>query len=154
MRDSGAMANSYDTNEIRSKGGSRADYTDEQASASNQIPQQPRANLTRQQVAALEPDARKKYEQFIRLSQVNQVKGPLPTNPVDEKLRVINKEEQEKANKRHLPDLPMDQEIKTQTEQLLRAIKGPLANVLKAVPKWFQITLDEQRARSFFQAVS
>jgi hypothetical protein len=73
---------------------------------------------------------------------------------VDEKLRVINKEEQEKANKHPLPDLPMDQATKTQTEQLLRAIKGPLANVLKAVPKWFQITLDEQRARSFFQAVS
>jgi hypothetical protein len=147
-------ASSDDVVEVPNPNSQQSRQTPHQAQAPKQIPQQPRANLTREQIAALEPDARKKYEQFVRLSQANQVKGPTPTNPVDEKLRVINKEEQEKANKHPLPDLPMDQATKTQTEQLLRAIKGPLANVLKAVPKWFQITLDEQRARSFFQAVS
>jgi hypothetical protein len=147
-------ASSDDVVEVPNPNSQQSRQTPHQAQAPKQVQQQPRANLTREQIAALEPDARKKYEQFVRLSQANQVKGPTTTNPVDEKLRVINKEEQEKANKHPLPDLPMDQATKTQTEQLLRAIKGPLANVLKAVPKWFQITLDEQRARSFFQAVS
>jgi hypothetical protein len=147
-------ASSDDVVEVPNPNSQQSRQTPHQAQAPKQVLQQHRGNLTREQIAALEPDARKKYEQFVRLSQANQVKGPTPINPVDEKLRVINKEEQEKANKQPLPDLPMDQATKTQTEQLLRAIKVPLANVLKAVPKWFQITLDEQRARSFFQAVS
>jgi hypothetical protein len=62
---------------------------------------------------------------------------------------------QEEAQRREpLPDIPMDQETKQTMLNLLRQILLPLANVGKAVPKWFQITGDVTRARQFFHTVS
>ncbi|KAH8803559.1 hypothetical protein F5884DRAFT_904076 [Xylogone sp. PMI_703] len=67
-----------------------------------------------------------------------------------EKLKTIMREESMKARE-PLPDIPMDAETKVLMAKLLRDILSPLANVGKAVPKWYQLTHDQTRARIFFR---
>jgi hypothetical protein len=130
--------------------------------------QQARVNLSREQVAALDPENRKKYEAMMRAqanqaSQANTVaNGVNPSNATrapqlnpeqTAKYRTIQKEEEERG-KEPLPNIPMDAETKAATEELLKAIVQPLNNVGRVVPRWFLVTLDEQRTRAFFRAVS
>ncbi|RQM07200.1 hypothetical protein DH86_00000896 [Scytalidium sp. 3C] len=115
-------------------------------------PQANRPTLTPQQIQNLDPEARKRYEQALRASQANQAGGQ--NNNADiERLKAIMQEEVVKARE-PLPDLPMDAETKAAMAKLLRDILTPLANVGKAVPKWYQLTHDQTRARLFFRTVS
>jgi hypothetical protein len=130
--------------------------------------QQARANLSREQVAALDPENRKKYEAMVR-GQANQANQAHPVasganqpnanragqlNPEQTaKYRAIQREEEERG-KEPLPDIPMDPETRAATEELLKAIVQPLNNVGRVVPRWFLVTLDEGRTRAFFRAVS
>lgn len=109
-------------------------------------PHQP-PRYTEQQLAALSPEERKKYEQAQRLFQASRGQASEL-----EQLRTIMQEELQRREP--LPDIPMDQETKQTMVNLLREIHGPLTNVGKAVPKWFQITRDVARARLFFRTVS
>ncbi|KAH8815602.1 hypothetical protein F5884DRAFT_183886 [Xylogone sp. PMI_703] len=104
--------------------------------------------LTPQQVQNLDPEARKRYEQALRASQANQ--APQVNEADMEKLKTIMQEESMKARE-PLPDIPMDAETKASMAKLLRDILSPLANVGKAVPKWYQLTHDQTRARMFFR---
>jgi hypothetical protein len=100
---------------------------------------------TDQQIAALNPEERKKYEQSQRMFEASRA-------PPMEQLKQIMKEESKPSN--ILADIPMDQETKQIMVKLLREIHAPLINVMKAVPKWFAITHDTARARQFFRTVS
>ncbi|KAG0646689.1 hypothetical protein D0Z07_6279 [Hyphodiscus hymeniophilus] len=109
--------------------------------------QQPR-QLTPQQLATMDPEAKKAYEQSVqmwkaqRLSQANaEDMKKLKSFSVDEALRA----------REPLPDIPMDPQTKETMVNLLRQIHTPLSNVAKAVPKWFAVTHDENRARIFFR---
>ncbi len=65
----------------------------------------------------------------------------------------FDRKEQQNA-RNPLPDIPMDAETKRQMAESLKTIVGPMQNVFRALNKWFQITLDEDRARKFIRAVS
>jgi hypothetical protein len=112
--------------------------------------QQPRT-LTSQQLASLDPEARKKYEQAIQMWKANRI---AQANAEDmRKLKSFSQEEAQRARE-PLPDIPMDPETKATMINLLRQIQQPLTNVAKAVPRWFAVTHDENRARIFFRTVS
>ncbi|KAH8658773.1 hypothetical protein BGZ60DRAFT_126893 [Tricladium varicosporioides] len=110
---------------------------------------QGRPTLTPQQVANLDPEARKKYEMNARMAQV--ARGPMDqaTKADLEKLRSIAQEEASKTQP--VDDVPMDQGMKDTVTRMLREIKQPLTNMTKAIPRWYQITHDENRAREFFR---
>lgn len=101
-----------------------------------------------QQLAALAPEERKKYEHAQRMLQAS--RGPQQGDLGQ--LRAIMQEEAQRRDP--LPDIPMDQETKQTMVNLLRQIQTPLTNVGKAVPKWFQLTHDVARAKLFFRTVS
>jgi hypothetical protein len=126
--------------------------------------QQARGNLIREQVAALDPENRKKYEAMMRAqasqashqqganqSHANRAGQPNPEQHA--KYRAIEREEDERG-KEPLPDIPMDSDTKASTEELLKAIVPPLNNVGRVVLRWYLVTLDDVRIRAFFRAVS
>ena len=111
--------------------------------------QQPR-QLTAQQIAQLDPQARKVYEQGVQTWKTQRI---AQTNAEDlKKLKAISSEELSHARE-PLPDIPMDPKTKDAMIRLLSQINQPLSNVAKAVPRWFAVTHDENRARTFFRAV-
>jgi hypothetical protein len=141
-------ASSDDVVEVPNPNTQQPRSTPQQAQGPGQPPQQGRPNLTPQQVAALDPESRKKYEHMLRLQQNRQTQ----LSQADmQKLRTIAQEESKRPRE---PDVPMDPDTKAAASMKLRAIVPPLSNVHKAVPRWFQITHDEARARTFFRAVS
>jgi hypothetical protein len=116
---------------------------DQQAQAQKQPPQQQFRQLNPAAVAALDPESRKKYEQGLKMARD---KAQL------EKFRSIAHEEQQ--NTQPAADIPMDPATKANVTKMLRDILQPLSNMSRAVPRWYQITGDETRARSFFRLVS
>ncbi len=86
-------------------------------------------------------------------NQSNASRAPQLNPEQTAKYRAIQREEEERG-KEPLPNIPMDAETKAATEELLKAIVQPLNNVGRVVPRWFLVTLDEQRTRAFFRAVS
>lgn len=110
------------------------------------VAQQARPNLTQQQIAQLDPEARKKYEQALRMFQASREQP----NPHMAKLKSIMEEEVAKARD-PLPDVHMDQETRSRVAGLLRDMHAPLNNMGKAIPKWYTMTRDDNRAREFFR---
>jgi hypothetical protein len=158
-------ASSDDVVEVPNPNAQQSRPAPQQSQGSKQPNQQTRANLTREQIAALDPENRKKYEAMMRAqanqasqapqaaNQANANRAPQMNPEQNAKLAAIVKEEQERG-KEPLPDIPMDPETKAATEELLKAIVGPLTNVARVVPRWFLVTLDEGRTRAFYRAVS
>ena len=119
--------------------------------ASKPVPHQNRPNLNPQQIAALDPEARKKYEAALRMFQASQSQNPQSELAI--KLRNIGQEEAKRAVQDALPDIPMDKESKVKMQNLLRDIVIPLTKLHKIIPRWYQMTRDDNRARTFFRAV-
>ncbi|KAF4625361.1 hypothetical protein G7Y89_g12805 [Cudoniella acicularis] len=118
----------------------------QQGQMQKQASQQGRPTLNSQQVANLDPEARKKYEMNARMAQVSRV----PTENAElEKLKMWAQEEMQNAPP--LVDVPMNQEMKATVMKMLREIVQPLQNMNKAALKWYEITRDENRARAFFR---
>jgi hypothetical protein len=157
-------ASSDDVVEVPNPNAQQSRPAPQQSQGSKQPNQQTRANLTREQVATV-PENRKKFEPMIRAqanqasqapqtaNQANANRAPQMNPEQSAKLAAIVKEELERG-KEPLPDIPMDSETKAATEELLKAIVGPLTNVAKVVSRWFLVTLDEGRTRAFYRAVS
>jgi hypothetical protein len=157
-------ASSDDVVEVPNPNAQQSRPAPQQSQGSKQPNHQTRANLTREQVAT-GPENRKKFEPMIRAqanqasqapqtaNQANANRAPQMNPEQNAKLAAIVKEELERG-KEPLPDIPMDSETKAATEELLKAIVGPLTNVAKVVPRWFLVTLDEGRTRAFYRAVS
>ncbi|CAG8950661.1 hypothetical protein HYFRA_00002871 [Hymenoscyphus fraxineus] len=100
--------------------------------------QQARPVLTPQQVAALDPEARKRYELNARNAQASA------------RLLAIMREEAEKAKTKTYAEIPMNAEMKNKVTRMLREVLlHPLNNMTKALPRWYQITQDDDRARKF-----
>jgi hypothetical protein len=114
-----------------------------------------RPNLTPQQIAALDPEKRKKYEAMLKMHQANMQSQTriMQMDPVMlEKLEAIKREERD--NFRDSQHIPMDENARKLTAQMIMAIIGPLNNVGKILSRWFQITSDEEQARKYCRIVS
>ncbi|TVY39160.1 hypothetical protein LOCC1_G005571 [Lachnellula occidentalis] len=92
------------------------------------------------QLAALDPESRKKYEQAL--------KGARDKADMD-KLTSIRNEEQQ--NNQPAPEIPMDPATKADVVKRLKEILVPLNNMNRAVVRWYQITRDEPRTKAFFR---
>ncbi|RDL40555.1 uncharacterized protein BP5553_00534 [Venustampulla echinocandica] len=112
-------------------------------------PQQGRLSLTPAQVATLDPEARKKYEADARMAQAAQANQRTVADL--EKLKTINQEELAKINMQPPADIPLDAEMKAKVTKMLREILQPFSNMTKAIPRWYGITHDDNRARMFFR---
>ncbi|KAH6720050.1 hypothetical protein BKA61DRAFT_228493 [Leptodontidium sp. MPI-SDFR-AT-0119] len=113
--------------------------------------QQPRQHPTSQQIAAMDPDTRKRYENAMRAAQnSNQAPKMIAEHA---RLAILQKEEQAKLP-HILPDIPMDEETRKKTAAALLGVLQGMINVSKALPRWFQVDHDEAQARRFFQARS
>jgi hypothetical protein len=121
-----------------------------QPSQSQQAMLQPPRQLTPQQLATMDPEARKVYEQSVQKWKAQRM---TQANSEDiKRLKVFSMEETQRAQE-YMPDIPMDSQTKEKMVELLKQIHYPLSNVAKAVPRWFAVTHDENRARMFFRAV-
>lgn len=146
-------ASSDDVVEVPNPNAQQARPAQPPAQGPNQ-PSQMRVPLTPAQVASLNPDQRKKYEQMLQLSQASMANRTMQVDPaMQEKLENIKKEEREKFRDSH-QDIPMDEATRKQTAARIMQIVGPLTNVGKILSRWFQITLDEETARKYCRAVS
>lgn len=111
--------------------------------------QQPRQLPTPQQLAAMDPDTRKKYENAMRATHIANQASKMTAEQA--RLAIISKEEQAKLP-HTLPDIPMDEETRKKTAAALLSVHSGMINVSKALPRWFQVDHDEAQARRFFQA--
>ncbi|KAL2074468.1 hypothetical protein VTL71DRAFT_8246 [Oculimacula yallundae] len=111
--------------------------------------QQPRPHPTPQQLAAMDPETRKRFENAMRNAQ-NSNQGP-KASAEQARLAIVSKEEQAKLP-HTLPEIPMDEETKRKTAAALVNVLPMMINVSRAVPRWFQINPDETQARRFLQA--
>ncbi|KAG9233983.1 hypothetical protein BJ875DRAFT_484605 [Amylocarpus encephaloides] len=112
-----------------------------QAQAKKPAGQQNR-NLTPQEVAALDPEARKRYETNIIMAQHARAQ---------QALKLIMVEEQQKSALEPFEEVPMNAEAKATVTKLLRdGLLQPLMNMAKAMPRWYQMTQDDNRARTFY----
>jgi hypothetical protein len=147
-------ANSDDVVEVPNPNIQQARSAQQAGQAPNQIPQM-RPNLTPQQIAALDPEKRKKYEAMLKMHQANMQSQTriMQMDPVMlEKLEAIKREERD--NFRDSQHIPMDENARKLTAQMIMAIIGPLNNVGKILSRWFQITSDEEQARKYCRIVS
>lgn len=83
-------------------------------------------------------------------------KGTQPTSHTDltERLKAIGQEEQRRALQEHLADFLMSPRERAETASKLQRIVIDMNKVGRGLRMWFNITGDEERARSFFQRVS
>lgn len=120
-----------------------------------QVSQQPSQSkaLTAHQIAALKPDERKRYEAMLLHRAQNQ--NPLRdlTAEQQERFRKLVSEEQQ-SSRNPLPDIPMDAETKKRMQDSLQAVLPHAKNVSKVIPRWFALTLDDERTRKYFRTVS
>jgi hypothetical protein len=119
----------------------------QQNQAPKPAPQQARPNLTPQQIAQLDPEARKKYDAAVRMFQASRGEQ---LNMA--KLKTIMEEENVRARE-PLPEIPQDQETRLKVASLLRNIPSSLNNMMKVIPKWYAMTRDDNRARDYFHTV-
>ncbi|KAI3527831.1 hypothetical protein CSPX01_16667 [Colletotrichum filicis] len=139
--------------------------TDEPADVpqASQQPQRPTAqpgqmrpfpNFTPEQIAAMNPEQRAKYEAMKSRQQAMQAasSGIAPTENDFDKLRRIGQEEQRLMMTEHMPDIPMSPEQRTETCTKLMKIVVDMGKIGKALGRWYAATRDDQRAKSYFRA--
>ncbi|KAH7360495.1 hypothetical protein BKA65DRAFT_577250, partial [Rhexocercosporidium sp. MPI-PUGE-AT-0058] len=102
-----------------------------------------------QQLAAMDPETRKRYEHAMRAAQSSNQAPKMSAEHT--RLAILSKEEQAKVP-HTLPDIPMDEETRKKTAAALLSVLQGMINVSKALPRWFQVDHDEAQARRFFQA--
>jgi hypothetical protein len=129
-------ASSDDIVEISNPNGQQPARTaPQQTPVQKQPSQQGRQPLTQAQVAALDPEARRKYEMSLKMERFKQIaQEEMPPKPA--------------------ADIYMDQETKVNVLNALRGIIQPLQNMGRAVLRWYQVIRDDARLRQFFRLVS
>ena len=103
--------------------------------------------LTPQQVAALNPEQRAKYEAMLRSRQQAQSEDI-------ERLKAIGQEERRQAQLEQVEDVLMTPEQLRDMGQKIRQIIGEFNKLGKALGRWYSLTHDDARARLFFKMVS
>jgi hypothetical protein len=116
----------------------------QQTQAQKSAPPQgrPNLNLTPAQVAALSPEDRKKHEMLIRVARAEQ------------KIKAIAVDEQQKSDSTQFVPVHEDPETKANAQALLKEIIAPMMNMSKAMPRYYMMVQDENRARTFYALVS
>jgi len=107
----------------------------QQPPVQKQPSQQGRQQLTQAQVAALDPEARRRYEMHLKM----------------ERFKTIA---QEDASIKPAADIYMDQETKANVVIALGGIIQPLQNMGRAVMRWYQVMGNDARLKQFFRLVS
>jgi hypothetical protein len=126
------------------------------ASQPNQ-PQQPQGPrmLTPQQIAALTPEQRAKYEAMMR-AQMNKA-GQMPPqggNEILARLKALGQEEQRQSVRENDPEIPMSQQEYQETADKLKRIVVDMSKIGRGLSRWYGLTRDDQRAKMFFRTVS
>ncbi|KAJ4268784.1 hypothetical protein NW762_002852 [Fusarium torreyae] len=130
------------------------------ASQSNQ-PQQPQGPvpklLTPQQVAALSPENRAKYEQVIKMQMMNKAgqnqagAQSQVNNEIMIRLKALGQEEQKQSIQEVMHDIPMTPEEHTETATKLQRIVVDMSKIGRGLSRWYGITRDDARAKMFFR---
>ncbi|KAK5631765.1 hypothetical protein RRF57_007479 [Xylaria bambusicola] len=114
---------------------------------SQQIPPQI-PHLSAEQLAAMTPEQRQKYEAMVRSRQ------SAPTAQMSEdmlRLKAIGQEQHQVGMKEQLPDIPMTPEQYQDTAQKVQNMCGEMNKVSKVLGRWYSVTHDDARARLFFK---
>ncbi|EMR66157.1 hypothetical protein UCREL1_6848 [Eutypa lata UCREL1] len=111
------------------------------------VPGPPLPALTPQQLAALPPEQRAKYEAMVRSRQQPQ--------PEDiERLKAIGQEERRAAQQEQVEDIPMSAEQLEEMTQKIRHMSSEVNKLGKVLGRWYSLTHDDARAHMFFKMVS
>ncbi|TGJ86142.1 hypothetical protein E0Z10_g2669 [Xylaria hypoxylon] len=101
-----------------------------------------------EQLAAMTPEQRQKYEAMVKSRQ------PTATGQMSEdmiRLKAIGQEQHQAAMKEQLPDIPMTPEQYQDTAQKIQAMCGEMNKISKILGRWYAVTHNDARARSFFK---
>ena len=102
--------------------------------------------LTQQQIAALNPEQRAKYEAMLR--------GRQPQPEDIERLKAIGQDERRQAQLEQVEDVPMTPEQLRDMGQKIRHMIGEVNKLGKVLGRWYSLTHDDTRAHLFFKMVS
>jgi hypothetical protein len=120
--------------------------------------QKPIPRLNPQQIAALNPEQRNKYEQYIKMQMANKgLQGSNPNQATNEslaRLRVIGQEVQRQFATEAMPDIMMSPQDHADTANKLQRIVQDMTNIGRGLSKWYALTRDDARAKMFFRTVS
>ncbi|EXM13004.1 hypothetical protein V3481_017379 [Fusarium oxysporum f. sp. vasinfectum] len=108
--------------------------------------------LTPQQLAALTPEQRAKYEVRMR-AQMNKA-GQMPPqggNEIMARLKALGQEEQRQFVRENDPEIPMSQQEYQETADKLKRIVVDMSKISRGLGKWYGLTRDDQRAKMFFR---
>ncbi|KAI0390816.1 hypothetical protein F5Y17DRAFT_40734 [Xylariaceae sp. FL0594] len=123
----------------------RAVSQQQQAQPVSAAPAQPQGvHLTPEQVAALNPEQRQKYDALVK-SRQNGVAEAL------NRLKAIGQEQHQIAIHEQLPDVPMTSEQYRETAQRIQGLCLEMTRMSKLLSRWYALTRDDAKARLFFK---
>ncbi|KHN99640.1 uncharacterized protein MAM_02493 [Metarhizium album ARSEF 1941] len=102
--------------------------------------------LTPQQIAALSPEQRAKYEQIMKLQLTGQAAPDLIA-----RLQIISQEELRQFSQESMPEISMTAQELGETGAKLQRIAQDVYRVGRGLTKWYSITRDDARAKMFFR---
>lgn len=105
--------------------------------------------LTPEQLAAMTPEQRQKWEQMLRSRQQLQ---PSPEEMA--RLKTLSAEAHVQLQHENMPDIPMSDEDRNKIENKIRETVGNMLKIGKGFSKWYAITHDDARAKMYFRTVS
>ncbi|KAI1816783.1 hypothetical protein GGS20DRAFT_159798 [Poronia punctata] len=109
----------------------------------------PRAPFfTPEQVAALPPEQRQRYEAIVRNRQTHNQQQIVEGMA---RLKAIGQEQLQASSREQLPDIPMSPEQYRDTAQKIQNMCTEMTKVSKILGRWFSLTRDEARAAMFFK---
>jgi hypothetical protein len=104
-----------------------------------------------EQLAAMSPDQRQKYEAMVKSRQAA---ANTQMNDIMTRLRAIGQEQHQAAANEQLPDILMTPEQYREIAQKIQAMVGEMSKISKILGKWYLVTQDDERAVLFFKMVS
>lgn len=136
------------------RGSDDVDTTNSTPAAAQRPPSQPGQTgpprITPAQLAAMSPEQRQKYEQFLKARQAQAA----PQNQDIERLRTISNEASRQCREETLPDVPMSPQQHMEMTRDAQHMLGEIRKVAKLLTKWYSLTHDDMRARQYFVTVS
>lgn len=116
--------------------------------------------LTPQQVQALNPAQRAKYEQYLKMQMAGQGQqaAAMMQQQVGQegvnRLRQLSGEEVRAFKEQPTPEIAMSPQERNETAAKLQRIATDMGKVGRGLTKWYSITRDDARAKIFFRTVS
>ncbi|KAI0201497.1 hypothetical protein F4808DRAFT_127937 [Astrocystis sublimbata] len=110
------------------------------SSTPSQVPQ-----LSSEQLAAMNPEQRQKYEALVRSRQ------PQVTTEQTTKLKKISKEVSSAEWRLQLPDIPMTPEQHREAGHKIDGLKLQMNKMMPLLTRWYQFVQDDGRAALYFK---